>query len=171
MTVYEQLKFLWSHRFISLLFDSKNLIVDNVTPANFKDLVKNKFERLIKNHSKQSINQLLNQPEAQSIYRVCTFYRRLLQILSEPRMEILSGKLSSHSKRLMMVELHLSVCFNTALSIEEEFILGLWRFISHLGHCCGLKELVRLVEIEKSFKHPIFDLLYLLSNLVLYLVT
>ena len=92
MTVYEQLKFLWSHRFISLLFDSKNLIVDNVTPANFKDLVKNKFERLIKNHSKQSINQLLNQPEAQSIYRVCTFYRRLLQILSEPRMEILSGK-------------------------------------------------------------------------------
>jgi ubiquitin-protein ligase E3 B len=74
--------------------------------------------------------------------------RQLLSLLSEPRIEILS-----------------------ALSIEEEFILGLWRYVCSLGPLCGLKSLLRIVQTDKELKHPIFDVFYLLCSLVVYLVT
>ena len=58
-----------------------------------------------------------------------------------------------------------------ALSIEEELILGLWRFICNLGSMCGLKELTKLLENERKFIHPIFDVFYLFTSLTQYLVT
>jgi hypothetical protein len=58
-----------------------------------------------------------------------------------------------------------------ALSIEEELILGLWRFICNLGPMCGLKDLIKLVENERKFSHPIFDVYYLFTSLTQYLVT
>lgn len=59
-----------------------------------------------------------------------------------------------------------------ALSFEEEFLLGLWNFVKSLGTQCGLRDLVGLLENTRDFKsHPIFDVLYILASLVLYLVT
>lgn len=58
-----------------------------------------------------------------------------------------------------------------ALSVEEEFILGLWRFLSSLGNICGLKDLIKILEVDKKFTHLIFDVLYLFASLTLYLVT
>lgn len=57
------------------------------------------------------------------------------------------------------------------MSIEEELILGLWRFLCNLGPLCGLKDLVKLLEIDRKFTHSIFDVLYLLTSLTQYLVT
>ena len=50
-------------------------------------------------------------------------------------------------------------------------MLGLWRFIYHLGPNCGLKDLIRILETDRKFAHSIFDVLYLLTSLTLYMVT
>lgn len=95
----DQLKLLWSHKFISILFDVKAPIsgadivssmaaVGVTNKTNFKMTIKGVFDKLV--NSKQP--NLLNSTEAQSVYRICSFYRQLLLILNEPRIEILSGK-------------------------------------------------------------------------------
>jgi ubiquitin-protein ligase E3 B len=59
----------------------------------------------------------------------------------------------------------------SALSIEDEFIRGLWLYVSNMGQSCGLKEICRLFDTCKDFDHAIFDVIYILSSLILYLVT
>ena len=141
LELLEQLRFLWSHEFILLLFDSKTK-TENVSKTNVKDYIRNIFDKTMK---KPSI--LLNTNE--SVYRICSFYRKILILITEPKIEILS-----------------------ALSIEEEFMLGLWRFLSSLGPNCGLKDLIKILERDRCFqKHPIFDVLFVLSSLILYLLT
>jgi len=142
--VLNQLRFLWSHQFISILFDNKNQICEAITKSNFKDFMKQFFEQTLSLN--RQVNSILN--ENHSIYGICSFYRQLLMFFSEPRIEILS-----------------------ALSVEEELLLGLWRFMMSLGPQLGLYDLTRLVEMNKSFEHQVFDLLYLISSLVLYLAT
>jgi ubiquitin-protein ligase E3 B len=142
--VLNQLRFLWSHQFISILFDNKNQICEAITKSNFKDFMKQFFEQTLSLN--RQVNAILN--EKHSIYGICSFYRQLLMFFSEPRIEILS-----------------------ALSVEEELLLGLWRFMMSLGPQLGLYDLTRLVEMNKSFEHQVFDLLYLISSLVLYLAT
>lgn len=167
--VLDQLKLLWSHRFISMLFDSKCTVAETTNKTNIKLVIRGFFDKLA---NKQS--NLINSPEAQSVYRICSFYRQLLLILNEPRIEILSGIDSVLSVVNFNFKLNVSCCcyFKTALSFEEEFLLGLWNFLRSLGPLCGLKDLVYLLESSKDFKsHPIFDVLYILSSLVLYLVT
>ena len=84
----DQLKLLWSHKFISILFDAKAPVPDiAANKTNFKLAIKGVFDKLVNN---KQLN-LLNSPEAQSVYRICSFYRQLLLILNEPRIEILSG--------------------------------------------------------------------------------
>lgn len=170
MKTLDQLKLLWSHGFISILFDVKSAISE-ATPTNknnFKLVIRGVFDKIIANNKQHS---LLNSPEAQSVYRICSFYRQLLLVLNEPRIEILSGIWTDEE------------CFNQfhtckflflfkALSFEEEFLLGLWNFMKSLGPMCGLRDLVGLLESTRDFKsHPIFDVLYILTSLVLYLVT
>jgi ubiquitin-protein ligase E3 B len=118
-----QLRFLWSHKFIMLLFfDSKITSTADVhitlTKANFKDYLKNIFEKTTFSSS-QNQKHLLNGKESLTVYRICSFYKKILVLFSEPKIEILS-----------------------ALSFEEEFLLGLWKYFSSLGPQCGLKELV-----------------------------
>ena len=84
--VLDQLRFLWSHQFITILFDTKNTIFENINKTNFKDFVKGFFDKTIN----KKLN-LLDAPEAASIYKICSFYRELLLFLNEPRIEILSG--------------------------------------------------------------------------------
>lgn len=87
--VLEQLKFLWSHKLISILFDVKYQInEENVANKNnFKLFIKGFFDKIV---NKQS--NLLNSPESMSVYRICSFYRQFLFLINEPRIEILSGK-------------------------------------------------------------------------------
>ena len=144
--VLDQLRFLWSHQFISILFDTKSThTFDAIDKTDFKNFIKSFFDKTLLN---KKINNF-DAPESASIYRICSFYRQLLLFLNEPRIEILS-----------------------ALSIEQEFLLGLWSFVSSFAPMFGLKDLVRILEMRKDFSaHPIFDVFYLLSSLVLYLVT
>ena len=86
LNIFEQLKFLWNHQFITILFDSTSPHVENVTKANFKGFVKGMFDKALK----KEVNQL-NSQESSSIFKICTFYRKLLFLFSEPRIEILSG--------------------------------------------------------------------------------
>lgn len=135
--------------------NEENLINAN----NFKYYVKNFFDKAVNKKS-----NFLNSPEAVSVYRVCSFYRQFLFLINEPKIEILSGTL---------IFLNItSKFFSTALSIEEEFLLGLWAFVTNIGPMCGLKDLVKILENGRSFSaHLIFDVFYLLCNLVLYSVT
>ena len=117
-----QLRFLWSHKFIMLLFlDSKAVTgVDTaavLTKANFKSYLRGIFDKTT--FSSQPQKQLLSCRESVTVYRICTFYKKILVLISEPKIEILS-----------------------ALSFEEEFLLGLWRYMLSLGPQCGVKELV-----------------------------
>lgn len=61
--------------------------------TNFKLAIRAVFDKITVNKQQN----LLNSPEAQSVYRVCSFYRQLLLILNEPRIEILSGISLFHS--------------------------------------------------------------------------
>lgn len=83
----DQLKLLWSHKFISILFDAKAPVPEVTNKTNFKLAIRGVFDKLVNN---KQLNWL-NSTEAQSIYRVCSFYRQLLLVLNEPRIEILSG--------------------------------------------------------------------------------
>ncbi len=139
----DQLRFLWSHQFISILFDTKSTVFESVDKTDFKNFIKNFFDKTLN----KKINNF-DSNESASIYRICSFYRQLLLFLNEPRIEILS-----------------------ALSIEEEFLLGLWSFVTSFTPMLGLKDLIRTLEIKKDFSHPIFDVFYLLCSLILYLVT
>lgn len=56
-----------------------------------------------------------------------------------------------------------------ALSLQDSLILSLWQFLYNIGPTCGLKELLKIYEMNKD--HPIFDLLQLFSNLCSYLAT
>lgn len=141
--VLDQLRFLWSHQFISILFDTKNVISENADKTDFKNFIKNFFDKTLN----KKINNF-DSIESGSIYRICSFYRQILLFLNEPRIEILS-----------------------ALSIEEEFLLGLWNFVTGFTPMFGLKDLIRILEAKKDFSHPIFDVFYLISSLILYLVT
>ncbi|CAF0883062.1 unnamed protein product [Brachionus calyciflorus] len=144
--VLDQLKFLWSHRLITILFDFKYTInEENLNNKNnFKIYLKNFFDKVI---DKQS--NLINSSQSVSVYRICSFYRQFLFLINEPRIEILS-----------------------ALSIENEFLLGLWGFVTNIGPMCGLRDLIRLLETSRDFScHPVFDVYYILCSLILYLVT
>ena len=152
MSVMDQLRFLWSHQFISILFDSKNVIFQNNINyttsnssgnVNFKEFVKGFFDKTLNTRQ----NNLIDSSESSSIFRICSFYRQLLLFFSEPRIEILS-----------------------ALSIEEELLLGLWHYLNNLGPMCGLNELLKIVQNTKDFHHQVFDVLYIVCSLVLYLV-
>jgi hypothetical protein len=70
MNILQQLKFLWSHQFITLLFDSTNVIAENVTKANFKHFIINIFDVSVKK-SKDIINDKGSKP----VFRISSFYR------------------------------------------------------------------------------------------------
>lgn len=154
-----QLRFLWSHKFIILLFNdsiTKSQLDSSVSSQlnqqsnNFKSIIKNMFDKTISlNSSNKNTNdllQLLNHQSNAAVYRICSFYKKILTLLTEPRIEILSS-----------------------LSYEQEFLLGLWRFFSlYLNNSnIQIKDLCKFIEKQ----HPIFDLLFVLSSLLLYLLT
>lgn len=87
--VLDQLKFLWSHKFISILFDVKYQVEESPNKTNFKVFIREFFDKIV---NKQS--NLLNSPESMSVYRICSFYRQFLLLIHEPRIEILSGILT-----------------------------------------------------------------------------
>jgi hypothetical protein len=121
-----QLRFLWSHRFILLLFfDSASERQTASTgdkphqqAGNLKAYLQAFFARST-GQQKAGVSQVLASRGSMSVYRICSFYRKVLVVFTEPRIEILS-----------------------ALSFEEEFLRGLWRYFSSLGPVCGCKELV-----------------------------
>ena len=73
LELLEQLRFLWSHEFILLFFDSKTK-PENVSKTNVKGYISNKFDKTMK---KKSI--LFNKNE--SVYRICSFYRKILILI------------------------------------------------------------------------------------------
>ncbi len=122
-----QLRFLWSHRLILLLFLDSAIDNDDDTTlpsnndkkhtANLKAYLQAFFARST-GLNKASLNQVLVSRSSMDVYRICSFYRKILLLFTEPRIEILS-----------------------ALSFEEEFLRGLWKYFSSLGPVCGCKEL------------------------------
>ena len=76
-----------------------------------------------------------------------------------------------HYHQFDVIFLIIIFLFPTALSIEEEFLLGLWHFVCGLGPQCGLVDLLKLVQVDKDFRHQIFDVLYVVCSMMLYLVT
>ena len=98
------------------------------------------------NRNTNDLLALLNHQSNSTVYRICSFYRKILSLISEPRIEILS-----------------------ALSYEQEFLFGLWRFFSLFlnNSNISIKDLCNFIEK----KHPIFDVLFVLSSLLLYLLT
>jgi ubiquitin-protein ligase E3 B len=158
----DQLRFLWSHKFIHLLFNDSikmNGPSSTLTPvqqsnsssSNFKTIIKNMFDKTIlmnmnSNRNTNDLLALLNHQSNSTVYRICSFYRKILSLISEPRIEILS-----------------------ALSYEQEFLFGLWRFFSLFlnNSNISIKDLCNFIEK----KHPIFDVLFVLSSLLLYLLT
>ncbi len=103
---------------------------------------------LMNSNSKHSNDLLilLNSDSNTAVYRICSFYRKILTLITEPRIEILS-----------------------ALSYEQEFLLGLWRFFSlYLNNSSvALKDLCKFIIKQ----HSIFDVLFVLASLLLYLLT
>lgn len=104
---------------------------------------------ILMNGSSKNTNDLLvflNHQFNAAVYRICSFYKKILTLITEPRIEILS-----------------------ALSYEQEFLNGLWRFFSiYLNNTnTSVKDLCKFIDKQ----HPIFDVLYVLSNLLLYLLT
>lgn len=95
----DQLRLLWSHQLISVLFDLKYCVNEEnlVNENNFKFFVKNFFDKAIKKKS-----NFLNTPEAVSVYRVCSFYRQFLFLINEPKIEILSGIFYSQLKNFQI---------------------------------------------------------------------
>jgi len=155
----DQLRFLWSHKFIHLLFNdysikmnspSSSAPVHHQPTTNFKTIIKNMFDKTILNmNSNRNTNDLLallNHQSNSTVYRICSFYRKILSLITEPRIEILS-----------------------ALSYEQEFLFGLWRFFSLFlnNSNISVRDLCKFIEKE----HPIFDVLFVLSSLLLYLLT
>jgi hypothetical protein len=100
ISVLEQLRFLWSHQFISVLCSFNLPVTEQVTSYNkdsLKSTVKFFFEKIT---SKQE--NLLNQQEAVIIYKISSFYRQILMLMNEPKIDILSGfKLFSTSWLLL----------------------------------------------------------------------
>lgn len=113
-----------------------------MSKANLKSYLKSFFDK-----SNQQ-RQFLGSRVSIGVYRVCSFYKKILVLFTEPKIEILS-----------------------ALSFEEEFLLGLWKYFSTLGPQCGCRELIKILDKDKAFTHPIFDVLFVLASLVLYLFT
>ena len=72
-----------------------------MTKANLKSYLKTFFDK-----SFNQPKQFLGSQVSIGVYRVCSFYKKILVLFTEPKIEILA-----------------------ALSFEEEFLLGLWRYV------------------------------------------
>ena len=142
----EQLRFLWSQKFILLLFFENpiNDITNEETTTTIKKEInlKNLMNALFDKSS--SLQQKQQLSVSQTVFRICSFYKKILVLMSEPKIEILCS-----------------------LSFEEEFLLGLWKYFCTIE----VKELVKIIDKDKCFIHPIFDVLYVLASLILYLFT
>lgn len=143
----EQLRFLWSHKFILLLFFESPDTLLQISAANeqqakkelnLKSLMRSLFDKSSSLQQKQQLNT------SHIVFRICSFYKKILVLMSEPKIEILCS-----------------------LSFEEEFLLGIWKYFCTLE----VKELVKIIDKDKCFTHPIFDVLYVLASLILYLFT
>ncbi|CAF2321298.1 unnamed protein product [Rotaria sp. Silwood2] len=145
-----QYKFLWSKLFVNMLFESiPTTSLGNQSSSTAKketNIIRAKFEKLF--HSKTTTDKLTSDELTQSICRITTFYQKLIQILTELRLQILC-----------------------ALSLQDSLISSLWQFLNNIGSTCGLKELLKIYEMNKENYHPIFDLLQLFCNLCSYLAT
>ncbi|CAF3350965.1 unnamed protein product [Rotaria sp. Silwood1] len=145
-----QYKFLWSKSFVNMLFESiPTTSSGNQSLSTAKketNIIRAKFEKLF--HSKTTTDKLTTDELTQSICRITTFYQKLIQILTELRLQILC-----------------------ALSLQDSLISSLWQFLNNIGSTCGLKELLKIYETNKENYHPIFDLLQLFCNLCSYLAT
>ncbi|CAF2071444.1 unnamed protein product [Rotaria magnacalcarata] len=148
--VIVQYKFLWSKSFVNMLFESipttSSASQSASGPKKETNIIRAKFEKLF--HSKTSTDKLTTDELTQSICRITTLYQKLVQILTELRLQILC-----------------------ALSLQDSLISSLWQFLNNIGPTCGLKELLKIYEMNKEHYHPIFDLLQLFSNLCSYLAT
>ncbi|CAF3697204.1 unnamed protein product [Adineta steineri] len=147
--VITQYKYLWSKSFVNMLFESiPTTSSGNQSSTGKKEtnIIRAKFEKLF--HSKTTVDKLTTDELTHSICRITTFYQKLIQTLTELRLQILC-----------------------ALSLQDSLISSLWQFLNNTGPTCGLKELTKIYEMNKDDHHPIFDLLQLFCNFCLYLAT
>ncbi|CAF1207544.1 unnamed protein product, partial [Adineta ricciae] len=147
--VIVQYKYLWSKSFVNMLFESIPTASSTSQSSVIKketNIIRAKFEKLF--HTKTTVEKLITDDLTQSICRITTFYQKLIQTLTELRLQILC-----------------------ALSLQDSLISSLWQFLNNIGPTCGLKELTKIYEINKDEHQPIFDLLQLFCNLCSYLAT
>jgi hypothetical protein len=105
--VIMQYKYLWSKSFVNMLFESipttslgnqssigrketskPGLLFMNIYLI-FEDIIRAKFEKLF--HSKTTVEKFLTDDLTQSICRITTFYQKLIETLTELRLQILCG--------------------------------------------------------------------------------
>lgn len=104
INVLQQLRFIWSHQLIHSLCSQSLTSHTSTSPPSSSattaisaiqssslvaksSTVKALFERIL-----TKPGSLLNQTENGVVYKICSFYKQVLILMNEPRIEILSGK-------------------------------------------------------------------------------